>query len=93
MHTITGYNSLQVVPMSPAGMATTTIQLSTQLKHSLESMKLHPRETFNDVLERLLEDLRELDKQTLAEVEAARAEIRAGKYLTQEQVRKALGLG
>jgi len=74
-------------------MATTTIQLSKQLKHSLEGMKLHPRETFNDVLERLLEDLRELDKQTLAEVEAAREEIRAGKYLTQEQVRKALGLG
>ena len=73
-------------------MATTTIQLSADLKRSLERMKLHPRETFNDVLERLMEDLRELDKQTLAEVESARAEVRAGKYLTQDQVRKALGL-
>ena len=73
-------------------MATTTIQLSTEIKHALESMKLHPRETFNDVVERLVEDVHELDKNTLAEVEAARAEIRAGKYLTQEQVRKALGL-
>lgn len=72
-------------------MATTTIQLSRDLKRSLERMKIHPRETFNDVLERVLEDLRELDRQTLAEVEGARAEIRAGKYLTQEQVRKALG--
>ena len=73
-------------------MATSTIQLSTELKHTLQSMKLHPRETFNDVLERLVEDLRELDKETVAEVEEARAAIRAGRYLTQEQVRKAMGL-
>lgn len=73
-------------------MATSTIQLSTELKHSLERMKIHPRETFNDVLERLMEDLRELDKQTLVEVERARSEIRTGRYLTQDQVRKALGL-
>ena len=73
-------------------MATTTIQLSAELKRRLESMKLHPRETFNDVLERLVEDLRELDKETLAQVEEARAAIRAGRYLAQEQVRKAMGL-
>jgi len=73
-------------------MATSTIQLKTELKRSLESMKIHPRETFNDVLERLVEDVRELDEQTLADIEAARVEIRAGKYLTQDQVRKAMGL-
>jgi predicted CopG family antitoxin len=73
-------------------VATTTIQLSTNVKRTLEAMKIHPRETFNDVLERLIEDLRELDKGTLVEVEEARAEIRAGKYLTQDQVRKAMGL-
>ncbi|MGD1100283.1 MAG: hypothetical protein ABR888_08100 [Thermoplasmata archaeon] len=72
-------------------MATTTIQLSTDLKRSLEGMKLHPRETFNDVLERILEDLRELDTTTSAEIEEARREIRAGKYLTSDQVRKAMG--
>ncbi len=55
-------------------------------------MKLHPRETFNDVLERLVEDVRELDKETLAEVERARAGILAGRYLIQERVRKAMGL-
>ena len=79
-----------MIPSS--SVATTTIQLSTELKRSLERMKIHPRETFNDVLERLMEDLRELDRKTLSEVESARAEIRAGKYLTQEQVRRALGL-
>jgi len=73
-------------------VATTTIQLSTRVKRTLETMKMHPRETFNDVLERLVEDLRELDERTLVEVEEARAEIRAGKYLTQDQVRKAMDL-
>jgi predicted transcriptional regulator len=72
-------------------VATTTIQLTTDLKRTLEGMKLHPRETFNDVLERILEDLRELDENTKAEIEKARLEIRAGKYLTSEQVRKAMG--
>ncbi len=72
-------------------MATSTIQLSTDMKRALEGMKLHPRETFNDVLERVLEDLRELDEETKAEVEFARGEIRDGKYLTSAQVRKALG--
>jgi predicted transcriptional regulator len=72
-------------------MATTTIQLSLDLKRSLEGMKLHPRETFNDVLERILEDLRELDEKTKTEIEEARRQIRAGRYLTSEQVRKAMG--
>jgi predicted transcriptional regulator len=72
-------------------VATTTIQLSTGVKRTLERMKLHPRETFNDVVERVLEDLRELDDATKAEVEQARVEIRSGRYLTSEQVRKAMG--
>ena len=72
-------------------MATTTVQLSTGMKRTLEKMKLHPRETFNDVLERLLEDLSELDEATKKEIEQARAEIRAGRYLTPDQVRKAMG--
>jgi len=72
-------------------MATTTVQLSTGMKRTLEKMKLHPRETFNDVLERLLEDLSELDEATKKEIEQARAEIRAGRYLTSDQVRKAMG--
>ena len=72
-------------------MTTTTIQVSTEVKRSLERMKLHPRETFNQVLERALEDIRELDDATKAEVEEARREIHAGRYLSIEQVRKALG--
>ncbi|HYM40115.1 MAG TPA: hypothetical protein VEY12_08250 [Thermoplasmata archaeon] len=72
-------------------MATTTIQLSQDLKKVLEGMKLHPRETYEEVLERLLEDLQELNEQTKKEIEQAIREIKAGKYRTHRQLKDELG--
>ena len=72
-------------------MATTTIQLSKELKKTLESMKLHPRETYEEVLERILEDLRELSEKTKKEIGQAIKEIKAGKYRTHEQLKDELG--
>ena len=72
-------------------MATTTIQLSQDMKKTLEGMKLHSRETYEDVLERLLEDLRELNDQTKKEIEQAIREIKAGKYRTHQQLKDELG--
>lgn len=72
-------------------VATTTIQLSQALKKTLESMKLHPRETYEEVLERILEDLRELNQQTKEEIEKALKEIKAGKYRSHEQLKAEMG--
>ncbi|HKZ22865.1 MAG TPA: hypothetical protein VJ224_00460 [Thermoplasmata archaeon] len=72
-------------------MATTTIQLSQEMKKTLERMKLHPRETYEEVLDRLLEDLRELNDQTKKEIEQAIREIKAGKYRTHQQLKDELG--
>ncbi len=72
-------------------MATTTIQLSQDMKKVLEEMKLHPRETYEEVLERLLEDLQELNEQTKKEIEQAIRDIRAGKYRTHQQLKDELG--
>ena len=72
-------------------MATTTIQLSKELKKTLESMKLHPRETYEEVLERILEDLRELSEKTKKEIGQAIKEIKAGKYRTHEQLKDEMG--
>jgi predicted transcriptional regulator len=72
-------------------MATTTIQLSTELKRRLDALKLHPRETYGDVLERILEDLRELNAETKRDIERAIKEIEAGKFRTQEQVKAEMG--
>ncbi len=71
-------------------VTTTTIQLSMELKKTLEGMKLHPRETYEEVLERLLEDLRELSEQTRREIERAVREIKAGKYRTHDQLKAEL---
>ena len=72
-------------------VAATTIQLSHEMKKTLEGMKLHPRETYEDVLERLLEDLQELNEQTKKEIEQAVRDIKAGKYRTHQQLKDELG--
>ena len=72
-------------------VAATTIQLSREMKEALEGMKLHPRETYEDVLERLLEDLRELSEDTKKEIERAIREVKTGKYRTHDQLKDDLG--
>jgi len=73
-------------------MATTTVQLTRELKKVLDAMKLHRRESYNDVLERLVEDLKELNVETKRELERAVKEIEAGKFRTHKQVKAELGL-
>ncbi len=52
-------------------MMPTTIQIREDVKIALEQLKLFKRETYNDVLERVLEDLAELSVDTKKEIEAA----------------------
>jgi len=73
-------------------VAATTIQLSREMKRTLEGMKMHRRETYEEVLERVLEDLRELSEQTKKQIEQAVREIKAGKYRTHGQLKAELGL-
>ncbi|MEM4834783.1 hypothetical protein [Ferroplasma sp.] len=72
-------------------MTISTIQVKEETKKRLQSMKLHPRETYEDVIERLIEDLSELDEETKVEIEEARNEIASGKFVTHEQLKKDLG--
>ncbi|MDD5650118.1 MAG: hypothetical protein PHF86_06850 [Candidatus Nanoarchaeia archaeon] len=73
-------------------METTTIQISTNVKSILDKMRVFDRETYNDVIERMIEDERELNTKTKQEIQEARKRISSGKFLTQEQVEKKLGL-
>ncbi|TLZ84793.1 MAG: hypothetical protein E6K03_01205 [Methanobacteriota archaeon] len=61
------------------------------MKKTLEGMKLHSRETYEEVLERLLEDLHELNEQTKKEIAQAIQEIKRGKYRTHRQLKAELG--
>jgi predicted transcriptional regulator len=72
-------------------VAASTIQLSTKMKRRLNEMKLHPRETYEEVLERLLEDLQELSVETKRDIDEAIREIQAGRFRTHEQLGDEMG--
>ncbi|MBN2517734.1 MAG: hypothetical protein JXB14_02735 [Candidatus Altiarchaeota archaeon] len=76
----------------------TTIKLGLRTKNALDSFKEYKNESYDEVVNKLmfivknLDDEPPLSKQTKAEIEAARAEIRAGKFYTEEEMAKKLGL-
>ena len=73
-------------------MSTTTIQISDNMKHLLERMKMFKRESYNEVLERMIEDNLELNEKTKKELEEATKRVKSGKFLTHAQVKKRFGL-
>lgn len=70
----------------------TTIQVSNEVKQVLDRMKLYERDTYNEILERMIEDDFELNKETKREIQEAKKRILSGKFLTHSQVGKKLGL-
>ena len=70
----------------------TTIQISDNVKSVLDRMKMMERETYNDIIERMIEDDLELNEKTKIEIEEARKRIKSGKFITQEEAKKRLGL-
>ncbi len=69
----------------------TTIQISDDIRDQLIKFKLYPRETYNEVLERVLEDMRDLNDRTKKEIEKALKEIGSGHYITHEELGKEMG--
>jgi predicted transcriptional regulator len=66
----------------------TTIQISDNVKSVLDRMKMMERETYNDIIERMIEDDLELNEKTKKEIEEARK----GKSITHAEVKKKFGL-
>jgi len=69
----------------------TTIRISRKVKSQLDKMKLFERETYNDVIENMIEDNLELNKKTKREITEARKEVREGKVVSHEEVKKRFG--
>ncbi|MBN2013909.1 MAG: hypothetical protein JW778_01900 [Candidatus Altiarchaeota archaeon] len=65
----------------------TTIQISNKLQETLNKRKLSDRETYEEVIQNLIEDTTELNAETKKELEEARAEIKAGKIHTLNQIK------
>lgn len=66
----------------------TTIQISDNVKSALDRMKMMERETYNDVIERMIEDDLALNEKTKREIEEARK----GKSISHAEVKKRFGL-
>ncbi len=69
----------------------TTIQVRETTKDKLDRMKLYRQETYNDVLERLIEDVSDLNLKTREELESAIKDIESGKWVSLEKLAKELG--
>jgi predicted transcriptional regulator len=72
-----------------------TIKVSAGVKGRLDALKIHPRETYNDVIERLTSmaiDPEPLTDDELRRLEEARKDRRDGRTYTHDQVLAELGL-
>jgi predicted transcriptional regulator len=73
----------------------TTIQLEEKVKEKLDEMKLHPRETYSKVIERLVGnevEEEELSPQTIKNIEESLDDIKKGRTYSHEEVKRRLGL-
>jgi len=68
-------------------MEHTTIQISANVKNFLDRVKLYERESYNEIIERIMEDDMELNQKTKKEIEERRKE----KSVSHEKVKKRLG--
>jgi predicted transcriptional regulator len=74
---------------------TTTIVIHKNLKSRLDEAKIYPRETYNEVIERLLEcsvDDEPLSPETLKVIEDGLEDIRNGRTIPMHEVMKELGI-
>ncbi|MEM3007753.1 MAG: hypothetical protein QXW37_05645 [Candidatus Nitrosotenuis sp.] len=72
----------------------TTIKIKEKTRIKLEKLKVHTKETYNDVIERLMraEESDEIDPQTIKNLKKSLADIEKGKFYSLRQVEKELGL-
>ena len=70
----------------------TTIKISSDVKSMLDRFKMHERETYNDIIEIMIEDHLELNDKTKKEIEEARKQISKGEFYSQRDVERMFGL-
>jgi predicted transcriptional regulator len=73
----------------------TTIQLEEKTKSRLNDLKNYPKESFDQVVSRLIAMVREeskLSDETIKNIKESLDEIKSGDYYTHEQVKAELGI-
>ena len=69
-------------------MEQTTIQISKELASELQKRKLSPKESYENVIWDLVEDTQELSKEVKEALERGRQQMREGKVVSWEEVKK-----
>mgnify|MGYP004000802589 CR=1 FL=1 len=70
----------------------TTIQISEDLQQELANRKRFAKETYEDVIWDLIEDTKELSEETKRNIKIAEQQIKEGKTVSLEEVKKKLRL-
>lgn len=74
----------------------TTIQIGKNTKHKLDSVKDHPRQTYDEIVSKLIElaeeDKMEFSEETKQAIVEARRDIRNGRILSTKELIKELGI-
>lgn len=68
----------------------TTIQISKELLGKLQKMKMHSKESYEDIIWDLLEDRMEFSDETKRNIAQSEKEIREGKVISLEEVKRKL---
>ena len=67
----------------------TTIQISDDVKKTLEKMRVFERETYNEIIENMIEDQMEINDKTKKELAERK---KNSKFISHEEVKKRLGI-
>jgi len=77
----------------------TTIQIQKSLKKELDSLREYKRETYADIIKKLIERFKEreeseleLSEEVLKAIKEAREDVRKGKVYSTKQIKETLGL-
>ncbi len=68
----------------------TTIQIRCDVKERLDKLKLSRRDTYNDVIELLLEDSQELGEQAIEDLNEALEDVKNGRVVPHDEVKRRL---
>ena len=69
----------------------TTIQVSKELLSKLQSIKMHSKESYEDIIWNLIEDTMELSEEAKRNIAVSEKQIKEGKTISLEKLKKKWG--
>ena len=70
----------------------TTIQVSNKLVEELKNRKMYNKESYEEIIWDLIEDTMELSEETKKSIKQAEKEVKEGKTVPFEEIKKKIGL-